>query len=100
MLRWQNDQGKRIRQEYVACLIKNDGRVGTNPEEFVEWLKKPATAGSITGDRETARRIIKIAISSMDDRLEEISNVDLHPENMQLVTACWGNIQGLQGGDS
>ncbi len=100
MLRWQNDQGKRIRQEYVACLIKNDGHVETNPEEFVEWLKKPATTGSMTGDRETARRIIKTASSSMNDRLSEISNVDLHPENMQLVTACWGNIQGFQGGDS
>lgn len=91
MLRWQNDQGKRIRQEYVACLIKNDGSIGTNPKEFVEWLKYPATSSHTTGDKVTARQIIKTAIASMDNRLAEISNIDLHPENRQLITACWGD---------
>ena len=65
MLRWQNDQGKRMRQEYIACLVKDDGSVGTNPEEFVEWLRNPATAGHETGDRKTAGKIIKTAIASI-----------------------------------
>ena len=89
MLRWQNDQGKRMRQEYVACLIKEDGSVGTNPEEFVDWLMRPASSGCETGDRKTAQDIIKTAVKSMDNRLAEISNVDMHPKNRQFVTACW-----------
>jgi len=25
----------------------------------------------------------------LDSRLAEVSNMDMHPENRQLVTACW-----------
>ncbi len=89
ILRWQNDQGKRMRQEYVACLVKKDGFVGTNPEEFVNWLKTPVSEGTMVGEKEEGQEIVETAISSMDGRLAEISNVDLHPENRQLIAAGW-----------
>lgn len=93
MLRWQNDQGVRMRREYVACLVGEDGTAYFNPEEFVEWLKVPAVSADHNSgkDKKTAYDIIKKAEKIMDLRLSDMSNVDLHPENRQFVTASWAS---------
>ena len=86
MLRWQNDQGVRMRQEFAAFLITN-GSCTRNPKGFSEWLKHPATDGQPpVGQRETTQKHYKVAVNAMDSRLDEMSNMDLHPENRQLVT--------------
>ncbi len=52
LLRWQNDQGQRMRQEYTAYEITADGQVTVNPQNFSEWMKQSAQTGDVTIDRE------------------------------------------------
>jgi len=86
MLRWQNDQGVRMRQEFVAFLVTT-GSCIRNPKAFSEWLKQPALDGlSPAVERSKVKQYYQIAIEAMDTRLDEMSNMDLHPENRQLVT--------------
>lgn len=86
MLRWQNDQGVRMRQEFAAFLI-TDGICTRNPKAFSEWLKQQALDGhSPDVERDKVKKYYQIALEAMDARLDEMSNMDLHPENRQLVT--------------
>jgi superfamily II DNA or RNA helicase len=90
MLRWQNDQGVRMREEYIAILLKPNGYVLGNPPELIQWLLRPAEDGEeMAVDRDTAKRMRQLAFEYMDKRLASISNADLHPESRQLVNAAW-----------
>jgi hypothetical protein len=89
LLRWQNDQGRRLRQEYTAYMIDHDQRVAINPEAFSEWLKHPAQTGSVDTDKEQNKRWFQAAEAATDRRLAEVSNQHLHPENNQWVSVAW-----------
>ena len=89
ILRWQNDQGHRRRQEYAVFGITEDGQVQINPESFVDWLKRPANTGTVEIDRDQNRRWFLAAEKAADRRLAEVSNRHLHPENMQWVSGAW-----------
>lgn len=86
MLRWQNDQGVRMRQEYTAFFVNKDGSVQTNPQEFADWLKRPAYDGEIVLDRSIAKSYLADIDKAADERLAEVSNYDLHPECGQLIS--------------
>lgn len=87
ILRWQNDQGIRQRQEFSVEAIYENGAVEHNPEWFSEWLTKPVEDSKLELNRKTARFFLKRAEKAMHDRLETISNLDLHPENIQPLAA-------------
>ena len=87
--RWQNDQGMRMRQEYTVCLLQEDGRINTNPQQFINWLLEPANEASSYGGRDAGIQNYKLAIEAMDRRFAEVSSVNLHPENLQPVNAGW-----------
>ncbi|MCF6209532.1 MAG: hypothetical protein L3K24_02400 [Gammaproteobacteria bacterium] len=89
LLRWQNDQGQRMRQEYTAYEIAADGQVTVNPQAFSEWLKQPAQTGDVTIDREQNRSWFEATEGAADRRLAEVSNQHLHPENNQWVSGAW-----------
>jgi superfamily II DNA or RNA helicase len=89
LLRWQNDQGQRMRQEYTAYDIATDGKVRVNPQNFSEWLKLPAETGNVTIDREKNNLWFEAAEEAADQRLGEVSNQHLHPENNQWVSGVW-----------
>lgn len=89
LLRWQNDQGQRRRQEYTAFAITADGRVRVNPEAFGEWLKQPAETGTVTTDRKQNEQWFNAGERAADQRLAEVSNRHLHPENMQWISGAW-----------
>jgi superfamily II DNA or RNA helicase len=90
MLRWQNDQGMRMREEYATALVRVNGDVEANPPELVNWLLQPVEdATSISVDRSSAKALRQKALEVFDRRLAEISNTDLHPESRQLVNAGW-----------
>jgi ERCC4-related helicase len=89
ILRWQNDQGNRLRQEYTAYQALSNGKVVTNPPEFSEWLKQPAVTGQITLDNTVNKELMQKAELAADKRLAEVSNQYLQPENNQWVTAGW-----------
>jgi len=89
MLRWQNDQGRRMRQEFTATVVDDVGRVTTNSVAVSDWLLQTAVDGSHLGSRERAKEILKIAVSAMESRLGRVANDDLHPENRQLINSAW-----------
>lgn len=89
LLRWQNDQGERMRQEYAAYTVHNNGQVTINPEDFSAWLKQTAVTGQITIDRDRNNALFTAAEKTADQRLGELSNQYLHPENNQWVSGAW-----------
>ena len=89
MLRWQNDQGRRMRQEFTAFSVSGAHHVACNPPTFAEWLLHPAVDVGVSFDRDEARQVRAIAYDAMEDRLAAVSNADLHPENRQWVSAAW-----------
>nr|WP_238985542.1 helicase-related protein [Nitrosococcus halophilus] len=89
ILRWQNDQGRRMRQEFAALLVHADGRVDTNPMAVSDWLRRPATATTLLPNRETVEPLYKMAEIATDRRLGKVANRDLHPENRQWLTSAW-----------
>jgi ERCC4-related helicase len=89
LLRWQNDQGQRMRQEYTAYEMAEDGQVTINPEKFSEWLKQPAKTGELSTSKEHNKKCFISAEKAADQRLSEISNQNLHPENNQWISGAW-----------
>lgn len=89
ILRWQNDQGRRMRQEYTVARVRDDGRVETNPQEFADWLLNPASDVSLATDKTAVKSWFQAAEQATDRRLGALSNTDLHPENRQWVSGGW-----------
>ncbi len=89
LLRWQNVQGRRLRQEFTVLPLQADGTVATNPNSLVDWLEQPRTVGTRIGTREEAVVLRKRAEAAMDQRLGAVSNGDPHPENRQVINAGW-----------
>ncbi len=89
ILRWQNDQGRRMRQEFSIVQVAADGTCRLNPEKVSEWLKVPARRSSAPHQKKTAQQLLQSALEAFDSRLDEVSNLDIHPENRQLIGAGW-----------
>ena len=89
ILRWQNDQGNRLRQEFTVYQLRGNGKVETNPQAFGEWLKQTAVTGQVSIDKEHNPDLLKKAEQAADKRLAQVSNQYLQPENHQWVTAAW-----------
>lgn len=91
MLRWQNDQGHRMRQEFTTILVNSAKQVTTNTSAVSDWLLQPATDGDNTGSKVYAKALYQTAIDAMEMRLAKVANDDLHPENRQLINSAWLN---------
>lgn len=91
MLRWENDQGIRMRQEFFISLVDKDQSVETNSKEISEWLLKPSDVSNsqIKYPKDWNIRHFETALHSMDLRLSEICNTELHPENRQVISAAF-----------
>jgi len=89
LLRWQNDQGGRLRQEYSAFQVQKNGQVITNPQIFSDWLMQPAMTGTVSTEKQHNIDLFNKAERAADKRMAEVSNQYLHPENKQWITAGW-----------
>lgn len=89
MLRWQNDQGMRMRQEFTAVLVGTNDKITVNSNEVSEWLLQPAVDTAERGNKEQAKAITDQINGALDRRLSQVSNTDLHPENRQILAAGW-----------
>ncbi len=89
VLRWQNDQGQRVRQEYTALQVHEDGNVEINPDSFCEWLKHSAIDYEVLISREQCKENFVRFETAADHRLKSVSSRDLHPENRQWVSGAW-----------
>lgn len=90
ILRWQNDQGRRMRQEFTALQVTNHGQVITNAPAFAEWLLNPAEDGTTPLlSQGIAKTLLNAATQTSDQRLNDVSNTNLHPENRQWLAGGW-----------
>ena len=90
MLRWQNDQGARMRQEFIATIVHRNGLVDSNPEILGTWLLEKTEDGeTIQIDSKIGKYIFQKAVLCMDQTLSKTSNSYLHPENLQVINAGW-----------
>jgi len=90
VLRWQNDQGLRSRQEFVSVCVDSENVLRVNPLEFSAWLLARQEDGDGVVGAPRVARVIRDAVQSvLDEQLAKSSNIYLHPENRQLVSAAW-----------
>lgn len=90
ILRWHNDQGVRMRQEYAVFYTRKNGQVDFNTKEFATWMITPAKDGTKTSrTKEEAKEVLTSTKTEIDRHLSYVSNVHLHPENFQIVSAGW-----------
>ncbi len=91
VLRWQNDQGRRMRQEFTVFKCKAASQVEINPESIKEWLLHPATGDTNNIDVSEVKSFFVQSDGAAQRRLAAVSNRDLHPENLQWIGAAWTN---------
>ena len=91
MLRWQNDQGRRMRQEFTAFTNDASGIIECNPQYFANWLLSPATDVDTQSNLDESKVVRDRIFEAMEDRLATVSNADLHPENRQWIAAAWSS---------
>lgn len=90
VLRWQDNHGKRMRQEFIAIQVHSDGETEVNSDAVNQWLLSEAQDGpSDVFDQSTAKKLYESAKAATEKRLEVISNPSLHPENRQWIGAGW-----------
>ncbi|GAB3679028.1 helicase-related protein [Salinisphaera aquimarina] len=89
VLRWQNTQAQRMRQEFLAVQIGEDGRCRANTREVSDWLARPCEPAEVTANADQLKRMVHWAAEHADHRLSDGSNTDLHPENRQWLAAGW-----------
>ncbi|WP_299021913.1 DEAD/DEAH box helicase [uncultured Photobacterium sp.] len=88
LLRWQNDLGLRMKQEFSAFTIKN-GKVGNNPATLGQWLLDPAQYGDTDTSRDNNRYIFEQCDSAANSILAQKANNHLFPEEVEWVGAAW-----------
>ena len=100
VLRWQNEQGRRMRQEFAMIQTAEDGAIKMNSDEVTAWLLSPAVDGVGLPEHADCERWLSAAGDALDLRLAKLSNQDLHPENRQWTAAAWQAELVTRFGDS
>jgi len=88
MLRWQDDRGRRRREEFAAISINEAGDCQSNPTAFSDWLMSESNDGSVTDANTDAATWLSSAHARCDERLGDRSTAFLHPESVELLGAC------------
>ena len=88
VLRWQNEQGRRMRQEFAMVSIFEGTAAEMNPKELADWLTAPAEDGAGLHAASDTERWLHTAQQAMERRLADMSNADLHPENRAVDCGC------------
>lgn len=88
MLRWQGLQGKRMRQEFVTIQV-NEGGAQLNTEAIGQWLLQPAQPAELKPMSEHCKALFADAESAVNQRLANVSNRYIIPENLQWASAGW-----------
>jgi hypothetical protein len=89
ILRWQNDQGYRMRQELATVILDDDALHERDDSLLAEWLLSPAEDGQVTAERSQADSLVQRADARLDLRLADVSGQFLHPESSQKIVAAW-----------
>jgi superfamily II DNA or RNA helicase len=88
MLRWQNDQGETLTEEFVPIFAAPDDRVECNPSFLAEWLRSPLISSHTPNvDRESRNRTFDKLVYAANLRLTAESTRFKHPNGLVHLAA-------------
>ena len=89
ILRWQNDQGEMVREQFDLFISGEVGEVVVNGPQASDWLAAPARDGTELGNAEARGEIFSQVTAAAEDRLAASSKLDLHPHHLRMVNVAW-----------
>ncbi len=88
-LRWQNDQGKALTEEFVPLFATAGGKVAENPPFLAEWLMSQVTSASVpNSNRESRREAYNGLIKAADRILDSKCTRFKHPNGRVDLAAA------------
>lgn len=89
MLRWQDERGQRLRQEFLAVAVDGGGELHANPPGLVSCFLEQMDTDRWQVDRDATREVHDNIEQFIDNQLARKSNANLHPENREWLGAAW-----------
>ncbi len=88
-LRWQNDQGELLTEEFVTLFVNERGSVEVNPAFVSQWLVCPMeSVKPPASDRKKRKKIFGCLLSAADRRLSSESTRFKHPNGLVPLAAA------------
>lgn len=92
LLRWQNDRGIALHQEYINLMLSADGEVMPNSAAWSDWLLAEKSQAlqqeSTSNDREAKRTAFQRIEKELHRTLQQRSSYDSHPDSWLLISAA------------
>lgn len=87
--RWQNDRGRRARQE-LAIVALDNGATTLNPAWFGHWLiERKAPCNAVETEKPERKAILDQAGNRVEQFIAQQSTQALLPDQMQWISAGW-----------
>jgi superfamily II DNA or RNA helicase len=88
-LRWQNDQGEVLTEEFSTFFASPEDRVECNPSFVARWLTSPLTSSNIPcADREVRQSTFAKLFDAANRRLGDESTRFKHPNGVVCLAAA------------
>jgi superfamily II DNA or RNA helicase len=88
-LRWQNDQGEPLTEEFLPLFLANGQRVQSNPPFLAEWLMSPVASARMPAiEREVRTKLYSALVEEADRRLGAESTRFKHPNSVVHLSAA------------
>lgn len=88
VLRWQDEAGRRLREELVAIAHDEDGGESKNPKAFMDWLLEPARDATPDMDRPALHARSQQVATTLDGWLAEGATKVLQPDSVEVLAAA------------
>lgn len=88
-LRWQNDQGEPLTEEFVSLFAGASGSIESNPEFLVTWLLSPLTIAPIPNTSQDQRsKAFDLLVAEANRHLAAESTRFKHPNGLVHLAAA------------
>ena len=93
VLRWQDERGRRMRQEFAVFWLSSSGSPIINPSELNDWLlgTKCSQPDAITPSRKDNEESFSQAELAAFNRLTDLATAKLLPDGIQWVSGAWAS---------
>ncbi|MGC2461070.1 MAG: DEAD/DEAH box helicase [Steroidobacteraceae bacterium] len=89
LLRWQNDQGHALTEEFVPFFAPAEGKVECNPPFLAQWLLSPLSSGPVSNaERQLRRSTLERLAEAADLMLAGESTRFKHPNSLIFLAAA------------
>lgn len=93
VLRWQDDQGRPLREGYAALLSRGNA-VDVNPPAFSEWLLQPAEDAA--GESAEGPQLFPAFEQRLHGLLARGATDELHPAGYEVTGVGWTPVSGAE----